>query len=76
MNVNTTYKSVDDLAKVPGIKEKMLQKLLADNPGVLTVGGAPAAPAVPAAPAKPTVPAAPAKPTVPATPAVPAQPKQ
>jgi competence protein ComEA len=70
------YKSVDDLAKVPGIKEKMLQKLLADNPGVLTVGGAPATPAVPAAPAKPAVPAAPAKPAVPTAPAVPAQPKQ
>jgi competence protein ComEA len=76
------YKSVDDLAKVPGIKEKMLQKLLADNPGVLTVGGAPAVPAattkpaVPAAPAKPAVPAAPAKPAVPTAPAVPAQPKQ
>ena len=84
---NGPFKSVDDLAKVPGIKGKTLEKV---KP-MVTVGGAepaaaaPAAPAmpaavpaVPAAPAMPAavpaVPAAPAAPAVPAKPAVPAMP--
>ncbi|MCB1920461.1 MAG: helix-hairpin-helix domain-containing protein, partial [Candidatus Competibacteraceae bacterium] len=31
------FESVDDLTKVPGIKDKALEKLLADNKGMLTV---------------------------------------
>jgi competence protein ComEA len=72
------FKSLDDLAKVPGIKEKALEKLLAENKGVLTVGAAtpaaPTAPAMPAAPAVPAVPTVPAMPTAPAVPTVPAMP--
>lgn len=78
------FKSVDDLTKVPGIKDKALEKLLADNRDMLTVGGAatvPAAPAaaVPATPTMPTAPAvavptAPAMPTAPAVPATPVTP--
>jgi len=79
---NGPFKSVDDLAKVPGIKGKTLEKV---KP-MATVGGAePAAPAaapttpampaaVPAMPATPAVPAVPAMPTTPAVPAVPAMP--
>ena len=67
------FTSVNDLTKVPGIKEKTLEKLLADNQNKLTVGDA-AAPAVPAVPAKPTMPAVPAKPTMPAVPAKPTMP--
>jgi competence protein ComEA len=76
------FTSVNDLTKVPGIKEKTLEKLLADNQNKLTVGGGaapvtavtPAKPAMPAVPATPAVPAKPAIPAVPATPAVPAKP--
>ena len=69
------FKSLDDLAKVPGIKEKALEKLLAENKGVLTVGAAtPAAPTAPAMPAAPAVPAVPTAPAVPAVPTVPAMP--
>ena len=72
---NGPFKSLDDLAKVPGIKQKALEKLLAENKGVLTVGAtAPATPATPAAPAAPAVPAMPAVPATPAAPAVPAVP--
>ncbi len=72
---NGPFKSLDDLAKVPGIKQKALEKLLAENKGMLTVGAAaPAVPAVPAVPAMPAAPAAPAVPTVPAVPAMPAAP--
>lgn len=68
------FQSVNDLTKVPGIKDKSLEKLLADNQDKLTVGGV-AAPAEPAAPATPAMPAAPAiKPTAPAVPATPAMP--
>ena len=70
---NGPFKSVDDLAKVPGIKGKTLDKI---KP-MVTVGGAePAAtaPAAPAAPAVPATPAVPAKPAAPAVPAVPATP--
>ena len=80
---NGPFKSVDDLAKVPGIKGKTLEKV---KP-MATVGGAePAAPAaapttpampaaVPAMPTTPAMPAAvPAMPTTPAVPAVPAMP--
>ena len=52
------FTSVNDLTKVPGIKEKTLEKLLADNQNKLTVGDV-ATPAVPAVPAKPTMPAQP-----------------
>ena len=75
-----SFKSVDDLAKVPGIKGKTLEKV---KP-MVTVGGAapaaapavPAMPAMPAAvPAVPTAPAMPAAvPVKPAAPAVPAAP--
>ena len=78
---NGPFKSVDDLAKVPGIKGKTLEKV---KP-MVTVGGAtpaaavPAAPAIPAAvPAVPAAPAMPAvvpvKPAVPVAPAMPAAP--
>lgn len=78
---NGPFKSVDDLAKVPGIKGKTLEKI---KP-MVTVGGAepavvpaipakPAVPAtVPAVPAMPTTHAAPAAPTAPATPTAPKQ---
>ena len=78
---NGPFQSVDDLAKVPGIKGKTLDKI---KP-MVTVGGVSATPATPAvsvpsapvAPAKPvtSAPAAPAKltpPTAPATTTVPA----
>ena len=68
---NGPFKSVDDLTKVPGIKDKALDKLLMDNKDQLTVGATAAVPAVPAA-AVPAVPAA-AVPAVPAA-AVPAAP--
>ena len=76
---NGPFKSVDDLAKVPGIKGKTLDGI---KP-LVTVGGAapttaPAMPATPTMPAKPTMPATPAmptKPTMPATPAMPTAPK-
>ena len=76
---NGPFQSVDDLTKVPGIKDKSLEKLLKDNKEMLTVGGAatvPAAPAaaVPAAPAMPAVPKAPAPPAAPVAPAMPATP--
>ena len=69
------FKSVDDLTKVPGIKDKALEKLLADNKEMLTVGGAVPATAVPAvtAPAMPVAPV-PATPTIPVVPATPAAP--
>lgn len=71
---NGPFKSVDDLAKVPGIKGKTLDAI---KP-MATVGAmpaAPAAPAMPAAPAAPAMPAAPAAPKAPAMPAMPAAPK-
>ncbi|MDS4042403.1 MAG: helix-hairpin-helix domain-containing protein [Candidatus Competibacter sp.] len=71
---NGPFKSVDELTKVPGIKEKGLQKLLADNPGMLTVGGAAAAPAVPTAPAMPAMPTTPKAPAMPAMPTTPKAP--
>lgn len=77
---NGPFKSVDDLANVPGIKGKTLEKI---KP-MVTVGGAepaaapaavvPTAPAMPAKPAVPTAPAIPAKPVVPTAPAMPAVP--
>jgi competence protein ComEA len=75
---NGPFQSVDDLAKVPGIKGKTLEKI---KP-MATVGGAeplaaPAtsvAPAVPAKPKPPAMPAAPAVPARPTTPAMPAEP--
>lgn len=83
--VNGPFKSVDDLLKVQWIKDKALEKLLADNKEMLTVSGettvpavhmatpkVPATPAVPAMPAA-TIPAAPAVPTMPATPVTPAK---
>ena len=76
---NGPFQSVDDLTKVPGIKDKSLEKLLKDKKEMLTVGGVatvPAAPAaaVPAAPAMPAVPKAPAPPAAPVAPAMPATP--
>ncbi len=71
---NGPFQSVDDLAKVPGIKGKTLEKI---KPMVTVGGAAPAAaPAsVPATqPVVPTAPAAPAKPAIPAAPAAPATP--
>ncbi len=70
------FKSIDDLAQVPGIKEKTLEKLLADNQDKLTVGSvaAPETPVAPTIPATPAVPAKPAMPTIPATPAIPVKP--
>ncbi len=79
---NGPFKSVDDLKNVPGIKEKELQKILANHQNQLTVGdatasapttAAPTTPATPTTPAMPTTPAA--APTTPATPAMPAVPK-
>ena len=75
---NGPFQSVDDLAKVPGIKGKTMDKI---KP-MVTVGGAeplaapamPATPAVPAKPAMPAVPAVPATPAMPAAPAMPAKP--
>jgi competence protein ComEA len=66
------FQSVDDLAKVPGIKGKTLEQI---KP-MVTVGGAQplAAPAAPAMPAKPATPAMPTKPAVPAKPTTPAMP--
>jgi len=69
------FQSVDDLAKVPGIKGKTMDKI---KP-MVTVGGAeslaaPAMPAAPAVPAKPAMPAVPATPAMPAAPAMPAKP--
>ncbi|MFZ1830432.1 MAG: helix-hairpin-helix domain-containing protein, partial [Candidatus Competibacteraceae bacterium] len=63
------FTSVNDLTKVPGIKEKTLEKLLADNQNKLTVGGG-AAPVTAVTPAKPAMPAVPATPAVPAKPAM------
>ncbi len=75
------FKSVNDLTKVTGIKEKALEGLLADKRNQLTVGevaapatAAPTTPAMPATPAVPAKPAAPAMPTTPAVPAMPAKP--
>ncbi|QSA95664.1 helix-hairpin-helix domain-containing protein [Methylococcus sp. EFPC2] len=70
---NGAFKSVDDLARVKGIKAALIAK----NRDKIVVGGAvpsatPATPAIPAVPAKP--PAQPATPAVPAQPAVPAKP--
>jgi competence protein ComEA len=81
---NGAFKSVDDLAKVPGIKGKTLEKI---KP-MVTVGGAepaaapampakstvPTMPTTPAMPAKPTMPTMPTMPTTPAMPAKPAMP--
>jgi competence protein ComEA len=67
------FKSVNDLTKVTGIKDKALESLLADKRNQLTVGEA-ASPAMPAVPAKPAMPAVPATPAVPAVPAKPAMP--
>ncbi len=70
---NGPFKSVDDLAKVPGIKGKTLNQI---KP-LVTVGGAePAAatsvaPTMPAMPAMPATPAMPTKPAVPTTPVIP-----
>ncbi len=73
---NGPFTSVNDLTKVPGIKDKALEGLLADKRNQLTVGDAvaPATPAKPAMPAVPATPAMPAMPAVPATPAMPAVP--
>ena len=74
---NGPFQSVDDLTKVPGIKDKSLEKLLKDNKEMLTVGGAAAVPAAPkalAAPKAPAMPVAPVAPAMPATPPVPAAP--
>ena len=70
---NGPFKSVDDLANVPGIKGKTVEKI---KP-MVTVGGAEpaAAPAMSAPAATPAKPAVPTTPTMPATkPAVPATP--
>ncbi|MDQ5911463.1 MAG: competence protein ComEA, partial [Pseudomonadota bacterium] len=64
---NGPFTSVNDLTKVPGIKDKALEGLLADKRNQLTVGDA-AMPATPAAPATPATPAAPATPATPAAP--------
>ncbi len=64
---NGAFKSVDDLAKVPGIKGKTLEKI---KP-MVTVGGTPAAPAMPAASAPTAAPPMSVKPAaVPAVPTV------
>ena len=68
---NGPFKSVDDLAKVPGIKGKTLDKI---KP-MVTVGGTAAMPATPAAPAAPAMPAMPTTPKAPAMPAMPTTPK-
>ncbi len=73
-DTNGPFKSVDDLANVPGIKGKTLDKI---KP-MVTVGGAPTTPAKPAA-STPSIPAIPAKPAIsapamPTTPALPAKP--
>lgn len=65
------FKSVDDLANVPGIKGKTLEKI---KPMVTVGGAAPATSATPAVPVVPTAPAAPVKPAIPAAPAIPARP--
>ncbi len=69
---NGPFQSVDDLAKVPGIKAKTLEKI---KP-MVTVGGAPATPATPATPAMPATRAIPATPAVsaPAAPVAPIKP--
>ncbi|CDH45218.1 MAG: helix-hairpin-helix domain-containing protein [Candidatus Competibacteraceae bacterium] len=67
---NGPFTSVDDLAKVPGIKGKTLDMI---KP-MVTVGDMPAMPATPATPATPAKPAAPAMPAMPAMPATPAKP--
>ena len=65
------FQSVDDLAKVPGIKGKTLEKI---KPMVTVGGAAPDTSATPAVPVVPTAPAVPAKPAIPAAPAIPAKP--
>jgi len=82
---NGPFESVDDLVKVPGIKDKSLDKLLADNKDMLTVGKPEAAeapvsspaPAMPSASKTPEVPKAPEMPKTPEVPKVPVEsPKQ
>ncbi|MBL8247633.1 MAG: helix-hairpin-helix domain-containing protein [Candidatus Competibacter sp.] len=67
---NGPFKSVDDLAKVPGIKGKTLDTI---KP-MVTVGAMPAAPAAPTMPVTPKAPAMPTMPAAPKAPAMPAAP--
>ena len=79
-NKNGSFKSVEELDKVPGIGQGILSKIKADAAvsGTTTAKtdtkkAEPAKPATPAAPAK-AEPAKPATPTAPAKPAIPAAP--
>ncbi|MFO1371811.1 MAG: helix-hairpin-helix domain-containing protein [Candidatus Competibacteraceae bacterium] len=67
---NGPFKSVDDLAKVKGIKGKTLDKI---KP-LVTVGGAPSMPSMPSMPSVPSMPSKPAMPSVPAMPTKPTVP--
>jgi len=79
---NGPFSSVDDLVKVPGIKDKSLDKLLAANKDMLTAGEPEAAkvpvsssaPAMPSASKTPEVPKAPEMPSASKTPEVPKAP--
>jgi competence protein ComEA len=71
---NGAFKSVDDLANVPGIKEKTLEKIRPMVSVGETAAPAMTAPSVPAKPAAPTMPAMPAKPAMPVAPAIPPKP--
>ena len=66
------FKSNNDLTKVPGIKDKALESLLADKRNQLIVGTV-AAPAVPATPTTPAT-SAPVIPTTPASSSTPTAP--
>ncbi|MCP5158066.1 MAG: helix-hairpin-helix domain-containing protein [Gammaproteobacteria bacterium] len=80
---NGPFGSVDDLVKVPGIKDKTLDKLLADNKDRLTAGEAGADAGAEAVEAEaeatkssmPSVPKTPEMPSVPKTPEMPSVPK-
>lgn len=78
-NKNGSFKTVEELDKVPGIGQGVLGKIKAEVSisGVTTVKAEPAKPATPAVkaePAKPATPAVKAEPAKPATPAVKAEP--
>lgn len=68
---NGPFQSVDDLAKVPGIKGKTLEKI---KPMASVGGTAPPAANMPSMPAKPSVPSVPSMPGTPSVPSVPAKP--
>jgi competence protein ComEA len=78
---NGPFKSLDDLTRVPGIKDKALEKLLADNKGMLTVeeekaevAETPESSSAPSMPKTAEIPSAPKMPEMPKTPEMPKAP--